>query len=106
MAHVDLRDGREPADVDDHPADARRRSTSLQLSPGMKRALVILIVALAAATVAEAQPPEGIVRPPSEKQLGDRELGAQLYAGNCASCHGIAGEGSTGRNSSKGSGDI
>jgi ubiquinol-cytochrome c reductase cytochrome c subunit len=53
---------------------------------------------------AQAQPPQGIVRPDSESGLSDRELGAQLYAGNCVSCHGIAGEGvPVGR---KGSGNI
>jgi ubiquinol-cytochrome c reductase cytochrome c subunit len=61
----------------------------------MKRALIIVAVALVmAGTVAEAQPPSGISRPANEKQLSDAELGSQLYAGNCASCHGIAGEGS------------
>jgi ubiquinol-cytochrome c reductase cytochrome c subunit len=42
---------------------------------------------------AQAQPPEGIVRPANEAGLSDDELGSQLYAGNCASCHGIAGDG-------------
>ena len=35
--------------------------------------------------------------------MSDAQLGAQLYAGNCATCHGIAGEGSNGR---RGAGDI
>jgi ubiquinol-cytochrome c reductase cytochrome c subunit len=72
----------------------------------MKRALVILGLVLAVAAVAQAQPPEGIVRPPNENQLSDQQLGGQLYAGNCASCHGIAGEGSNGSRSTRGSGDI
>ena len=53
---------------------------------------------------AQAQPPEGIVRPDSETGLSDRELGSQLYAGNCASCHGIGGEGVPAER--KGSGNI
>ena len=63
----------------------------------MKRGLVILLVALGVAAVAQAQPPSGISRPTNENKLSDAELGPQLYAGNCASCHGIAGEGSTGK---------
>ena len=45
---------------------------------------------------AQAQPPEGIVRPDNESGLSDQELGSQLYAGNCAACHGIGGEGRSG----------
>jgi ubiquinol-cytochrome c reductase cytochrome c subunit len=40
-----------------------------------------------------AQPESGIVRPTTEPTTPSRELGAQLYAGNCASCHGISGAG-------------
>ena len=43
--------------------------------------------------VAQAQPPSGIVRPTTESATPNVQLGAQLYAGNCASCHGIAGAG-------------
>ena len=62
----------------------------------MKRSRLIGVFALAAlalAPIAYAQPPSGIVRPTNEGSLSQRELGSQLYAGNCASCHGIAGEG-------------
>jgi ubiquinol-cytochrome c reductase cytochrome c subunit len=45
---------------------------------------------------AQAQPPQGIVRPANQAGLSDEELGSQLYAGNCASCHGVAGDGNTG----------
>jgi ubiquinol-cytochrome c reductase cytochrome c subunit len=45
--------------------------------------------------VARAQPQSGIVRPTIEAATASRALGAQLYAGNCASCHGIAGSGIT-----------
>jgi ubiquinol-cytochrome c reductase cytochrome c subunit len=44
---------------------------------------------------ARAQPPSGIVRPTTEPAHPTTELGAELFAGNCASCHGIAGAGIT-----------
>lgn len=50
---------------------------------------------LTLAAVAEAQPPSGIVRPTTEPARPTLELGAELFAGNCASCHGIAGSGIT-----------
>jgi ubiquinol-cytochrome c reductase cytochrome c subunit len=59
----------------------------------MRWALAVIVTALAACAVAEAQPPAGISRPPNEERLGDKELGAQLYAGNCSVCHGVNGEG-------------
>ncbi len=43
--------------------------------------------------VAQAQPSSGIVRPTTEATTANVALGGQLYAGNCASCHGIAGAG-------------
>ena len=48
---------------------------------------------LATAGLASAQPRSGIVRPTSEPSTPNLTLGAELYAGNCATCHGIAGEG-------------
>lgn len=45
------------------------------------------------AGLAGAQPGSGIVRPTTEPSTPSVQLGAQLYAGNCASCHGIAGSG-------------
>ncbi len=45
--------------------------------------------------VAMAQPPSGIVRPTQEPSRPTLELGAELFAGNCSSCHGIAGAGIT-----------
>jgi ubiquinol-cytochrome c reductase cytochrome c subunit len=73
-----------------------------------RRPLIALLVALVAlpAVVAQAQPPEGIVRPGNEAGLSDEELGSQLYAGNCASCHGISGDGVKHEGLVKGSGDI
>ena len=52
-------------------------------------------VALALAGVAVAQPPNGVVRPSNESKLRPLELGAQLFAGNCSSCHGSDGRGVT-----------
>jgi ubiquinol-cytochrome c reductase cytochrome c subunit len=57
----------------------------------MTRALLILVVGLlAAAPPARSQPPDGIVRPtPAEERgMSELELGAQLFAGNCSTCHG------------------
>ncbi len=59
----------------------------------LSRLLLALSVALGAAGAARAQPQSGIVRPTFEPAAPSRELGAELYAGNCATCHGIAGEG-------------
>lgn len=54
---------------------------------------LLAFVALAAAGAAQAQPQSGIVRPTTEPSTPSVALGAQLFAGNCASCHGIAGSG-------------
>jgi ubiquinol-cytochrome c reductase cytochrome c subunit len=51
------------------------------------------LAALALAAPAEAQPRSGIVRPDDERSLSLQELGSQLYAGNCSTCHGIDGRG-------------
>lgn len=52
-----------------------------------------IAVVLAVAGLASAQPRSGIVRPSSEPSRPSLRLGAELYAGNCATCHGIRGEG-------------
>ena len=52
-----------------------------------------LLVLGAAAAPAPAQPPAGIARPTNESALSPIDLGAALYAGNCSTCHGIAGRG-------------
>jgi ubiquinol-cytochrome c reductase cytochrome c subunit len=72
----------------------------------MKRAVVAIGLILAAAAGAQAQTNAGVVRPDNENQLTEAQLGAQLYAGNCAACHGIAGEGSSGRRPIRGAGDV
>jgi ubiquinol-cytochrome c reductase cytochrome c subunit len=61
-------------------------------------ALMLCLAALAlslslAAPAARAATPGGVVRPTDEDSLSQRELGSQLFAGNCSSCHGSRGEG-------------
>ena len=53
----------------------------------------VLLLALGTAAIAAAQPQSGIVRPTYETPKPSLKLGAELYAGNCSSCHGIAGAG-------------
>jgi ubiquinol-cytochrome c reductase cytochrome c subunit len=63
----------------------------------MKRAACIIallaLITLGVVGAAAAQPPTGIVRPTTEPHQPSVQLGAQLYAGNCATCHGIDGSG-------------
>jgi ubiquinol-cytochrome c reductase cytochrome c subunit len=56
-------------------------------------ALLALLVFAGGGALALAQPQSGIVRPTSEPPTESVRLGAELYAGNCASCHGISGSG-------------
>lgn len=75
------------------------------------RARVYTLVALLAASLvlvslARGQSPVGIVRPASERGLGLRELGSQLFAGNCSTCHGIAGRGVYPPNAQQGTGNV
>jgi ubiquinol-cytochrome c reductase cytochrome c subunit len=67
-------------------------------------AVLVLAGSLALVATAGAQPESGIVRPTTEPAQPSRQLGAELYAGNCASCHGIAGTGISAPR--PGSGDI
>ncbi len=55
--------------------------------------VLVLLAALALTAPAGAQPKTGIVRPENEDALPLRELGSQLFSGNCSSCHGIDGRG-------------
>jgi len=71
-----------------------------------RAALLVAVVAFGVPGSTSAQPPQGIVRPDHEDRLGLRELGEQLYAGNCSSCHGIAGQGLTSRAPKRGAGAI
>jgi ubiquinol-cytochrome c reductase cytochrome c subunit len=70
----------------------------------MRRLAVAL--ALIAAAPAHAQPPAGIARPANESALSPIRLGAALYAGNCSTCHGIAGRGIYRRDARAGAGDV
>jgi ubiquinol-cytochrome c reductase cytochrome c subunit len=63
------------------------------MTRGRTITLFALLIGLWAVGLAEAQPQSGIVRPTTEPSTASAQLGAQLYAGNCASCHGIAGSG-------------
>jgi ubiquinol-cytochrome c reductase cytochrome c subunit len=56
-------------------------------------AAAVLGAALALAAAAGAQPPSGIVHSPGGEKQPLRQLGAGLYAANCSSCHGYAGQG-------------
>jgi ubiquinol-cytochrome c reductase cytochrome c subunit len=64
--------------------------------------LVAAALAALAAPGAVASPPPPIVRPPGEAKLAPDELGRQLFAGNCARCHGSRGEGVTSRSGDQG----
>ena len=66
----------------------------------------MLLGALLAAAPAHAQPPAGIARPADEGALTPIQLGGALYAGNCSTCHGIAGRGIYRRSARAGSGDV
>jgi ubiquinol-cytochrome c reductase cytochrome c subunit len=63
----------------------------------MKRAPRTLLLAtatlLSSVGLARAQPQSGIVRPTTEPAMPSIGLGQQLFEGNCASCHGYAGQG-------------
>jgi ubiquinol-cytochrome c reductase cytochrome c subunit len=73
----------------------------------MKRRVAIAALGLLAlASAASAELPSGVTRPANEAGLTQRELGAQLYAANCATCHGIAGEGVAKPRSEQGAGHV
>ncbi len=74
------------------------------MTPRRSIALLVPLLALWIVGLAEAQPQSGIVRPTTEPPSPTLALGAELYAGNCASCHGIAGSGIT--SPRPGAGDI
>jgi ubiquinol-cytochrome c reductase cytochrome c subunit len=68
-------------------------------------AILALVAALPAAAVARADAPP-IVRPADERGLSPLELGEQLFAGNCVSCHGVAGRGMTQPSPPRGVSDV
>jgi ubiquinol-cytochrome c reductase cytochrome c subunit len=65
----------------------------------MRRLALVLAVlgAAVAPAPAIAQPSSGIVRPGNAGALSPIELGGALFAGNCVTCHGIAGRGTPDR---------
>lgn len=62
---------------------------------GLLAACCLLLAApcLLPGTAAVAQPPNGIVHPEGNGRSSPVQRGAELYASNCLSCHGIAGAG-------------
>jgi ubiquinol-cytochrome c reductase cytochrome c subunit len=56
-------------------------------------AVALALVALAVPASAVAQPRAGVVHVRHGRSLPLKELGSQLYAPNCSSCHGIDGRG-------------
>jgi ubiquinol-cytochrome c reductase cytochrome c subunit len=56
-------------------------------------AVVAVLLGLVFTAAAAGEPQSGIVRPTTEPSTPGVQLGAQLFAGNCSSCHGIAGSG-------------
>jgi ubiquinol-cytochrome c reductase cytochrome c subunit len=72
-----------------------------------RRALTLAAIALAGLVpAARAQSPGGIARPGNESALAPIALGSALYAGNCATCHGIAGRGIYSPQARAGVGDV
>ncbi|MFZ0039948.1 MAG: c-type cytochrome [Solirubrobacteraceae bacterium] len=70
----------------------RRSQTALAV---LLASIAVAVIAVSTPGRAGAQPQSGIVRPTTEPAAPSLELGKELYAGNCASCHGIAGSGIT-----------
>ena len=68
--------------------------------------VALVLAGLTFAVVAAAQPPSGVVHPETEAGTSPRELGAELFAGNCASCHGSRGQGITVPVPNSGAGEI
>jgi ubiquinol-cytochrome c reductase cytochrome c subunit len=64
--------------------------------------LVAVAAALPVAPPAHASAPPPIVRPVNERRLAPQDLGRQLFAANCARCHGSIGNGVEGRSGNGG----
>jgi ubiquinol-cytochrome c reductase cytochrome c subunit len=69
-------------------------------------AVALVLLGLAYTVVAFAQPQSGIVRPHNQAGKSPVQLGSELFAGNCASCHGPNGQGVSQAAPNSGSGDI
>jgi ubiquinol-cytochrome c reductase cytochrome c subunit len=61
------------------------------MSAAARIAVLVAVVSALSAAVASAQPP--IVRPADERGLSTPQLGRELFAANCARCHGPLGGG-------------
>ena len=86
---------------------ASRDRTSRRLARRVRVPLLVAALAfLAFAIVAYAQPPSGVVHAPGGGDKPPLELGSELFAANCASCHGIDGRGVSPSNPVHGAGDI
>jgi ubiquinol-cytochrome c reductase cytochrome c subunit len=68
--------------------------------------IVLVLLGLAYTVVAFAQPQSGIVHPPNEAGKSPAQLGSELFAANCASCHGPNGQGVSPAAPNSGPGDI
>lgn len=70
------------------------RRMLIAMAGGRPRLLIILWLAFAGGgSVAFAASQNGIVRPAQEPSRPTSRLGQQLFAANCASCHGVIGQG-------------
>jgi ubiquinol-cytochrome c reductase cytochrome c subunit len=70
-------------------------------------AVASLVLALAALpSAALASSPPTIVKPSDENTLSPQELGRQLFAGNCSTCHGSTGRGVSASSPQQGVTDI
>ncbi len=71
-------------------------------------AVLVAVGVLGAAVAASAQPNQntGVVHPSRRSGQSQVQFGAQLYAANCVSCHGIAGAGVNPPRQNKGAGYI
>lgn len=86
----------------------RAKGTEEERGRGFRQGLLagaVFLGGLACAAIAVAQPPSGIVHSPGGTEQKQMQLGAGLFAANCASCHGPQGEGVLTPNN-RGSGDI
>ena len=63
------------------------------MRPRLLLPLALAVLALPAVAAGSIPPPYGIVQANAPPSTPLRELGAQLYAGNCAICHGPNGDG-------------
>jgi len=67
---------------------------------------VAAALALVLAVAGSAEVPSGVVHPEREHDQPLVELGSELFAGNCASCHGAMGQGVNPQDAQSGAGDV